>query len=451
MMRTGLLGGLAGACLAACGAAGGAPDADPMAGLVDDARAFVELLVKEDYDGAVARFDATMRQAMPAPALKAAWQGLLAKTGAFREQTGVRTQGAGAFRIVLVTCAFERTPLDVKVVYDGKGQVTGLWFVPSAPPAEWTPPAYADADRFEERGVTVGRGEWTLPGTLAVPKGDGPVPAVVLVHGSGPQDRDETIGPNKPFRDLAWGLASRGVAVLRYEKRTKAHPQKCAALADTFTVKEETVDDALAAVALLEGTKGIDAARIFILGHSLGATLVPRMEAGEPRVAGYILLAGSARPIENVLLEQTEYVLSADGALSAEEQADLEALKVKVARVKDPALSPKTPAADLPMGVPAAYWLDLRSYDAAEAAKGVRRPMLILQGGRDYQVTDRDFQRWRAALAGRSDVTFKRYADLNHLFVPGSGKGTPAEYNQAGHVAEAVIVDVAAWIARPAP
>jgi hypothetical protein len=124
--------------------------------------------------------------------------------------------------VVYVTCEFQRGKLDTKVVFDGN-KITGLFFVLSG---TYKPPPYADSSKFEEREISIGKGIWSLPGTLSLPKGVGFFPAVVLVHGSGPHDRDETIGPNKPFRDLANGLASRGIAVLRYEKRTKQYPPR---------------------------------------------------------------------------------------------------------------------------------------------------------------------------------------------------------------------------------
>jgi len=163
-----------------------------------------------------------MKKAMPPDKLQEAWESIVATAGPFQQQTGVREQEAGPYRIVFVTCRFEKTVLDAKVVYRKDGRITGLWFGPARPPVEYKAPAYADRSAFTEQEVTVGQGEWALPGTLSLPKGKGPFPALVLVHGSGPQDRDETVGANRPFRDLAWGLASRGVAVLRYEKRTRA-------------------------------------------------------------------------------------------------------------------------------------------------------------------------------------------------------------------------------------
>jgi hypothetical protein len=294
----------------------------------------------------------------------------------------------------------------------------------------------------------VGSGEWALPGTLTLPVGDGPFPAIVLVHGSGANDRDETVGPNKPFRDLAWGLASRGIAVLRYEKRTKQYAAKFTGEGRAkLTVKEETVDDALAAVALLRQTKEIDPARIYVLGHSLGAYLLPKIGVADPQITGLIGLAGPVRPLEDLILEQYTYVLSLDG-VSAEERAQLDELAAQVARVRDPGLSATTPAVDLPLGIPASYWLDLRGYNPAEVAKGLTQPMLILQGGRDYQVTVVDFEGWQSALASRSSdgTRLKLYPNLNHLFMAGEGKSTPAEYEIAGNVAEEVIVDIADWI-----
>ena len=276
--------------------AGVASQPDPKA----RAREFVEQLNAGEYDQAVNGFDATMGDAMSAKELQDAWQSLSLKAGPFREIVGVALARKGKYDIAVVTCRFGKGQLDVKVVYDPEGKVSGLWFSSAAPP-ESPPPPYTDPKSFSEEQVTIGSGWWALPGTLTRPNGEGPFPAVVLVHGSGPNDRDETIGPNKPFRDLAWGLATRGVAVLRYEKRTKHHPLKMALLANSLTVKEETIDDALAAVNTLRTHEKIDAKRIYVLGHSLGGMLVPRIAKGDESVAGFVIFAGTSRPLENVL------------------------------------------------------------------------------------------------------------------------------------------------------
>jgi len=270
---------------------------------------------------------------------------------------------------------------------------------------------------------------------------------VVLVHGSGPNDRDETIGPNKVFKDLAWGLASRGIAVLRYDKRTYVHAAKFVEkVTATLTVQEETIDDALAALQLLYNTEPIDPQRVYLLGHSLGAALAPRIAAQDSQIAGLIILAGITRPLEDVVLEQVAYLAGLDGEVNKTDQEDIEGLQTQVARVKAPDLSAKTAAADLPLSIPAVYWLDLRDYQPAEAAKELPIPMLILQGERDYQVTMQDFAGWQTALSGRDNVTFKSYTLLNHLFIAGTGQPNPQEYNVSGHMAEEVIVDISNWI-----
>jgi dienelactone hydrolase len=303
-------------------------------------------------------------------------------------------------------------------------------------------------DTFRESEVKVGEGKWTLPGTLAKPTGKGPFPAVILVHGSGPHDRDESIGPNKPFRDVAWGLASRDIAVLRYEKRTREHAARLADSKDYPTVKEEVLDDALAAAALLRKTPGVDAKKIFVLGHSLGGTLVPQIGARDPALAGLISFAGATRPLEDTILEQITYIYALEEKHTEDENARFEKLKKQIACLKDPKLSPDTPASKLPFGVPAAYWLSLRKYMPAQTAAKFKQPILILQGERDYQVTGKDVAGWKKLLAGRKNVQFKTYARLNHLFIAGKGKIKPSEYEQAGHVDRSAIEDVAAWIKK---
>ncbi|MBI3183055.1 MAG: alpha/beta fold hydrolase [Myxococcales bacterium] len=229
--------------------------------------------------------------------------------------------------------------------------------------------------------------------------------------------------------------------MLRYEKRTREHATKLAAM-KSLTIKEEAVDDAILAVALLRSRPEVEAHRVFLLGHSLGGSLAPRISAADPAIAGLVLLAASARPMEDAIVGQTRYLHSLDGKLSEEEKAQLEELSAQAAMVK----SPELPADDTVLGVPGSYWLDLRGYDGPKLAASLGMPMLVLQGGRDYQVTESEHATWKQALSSRKDVTFKVYPELNHLFVRGQGKSTPQEYSQPGKVEEAVLEDVASFV-----
>lgn len=417
------------------------------------AQQLVTQLTEGDFAAVEQSLEDGIRQQLPAARQRTIWQELLAQVGAFKEQVDAHTFQAPSTEFIIVTCAFERASLDINFSFSNTGKVNGLTITPVGGieqqfTTRYEPPSYVRSENFKEQDVEIGQGEWVLPGTLSLPTGEGPFPAVVLVHGSGPQDRDETIGPNKPFRDLAWGLASQGVAALRYEKRTKAYSLEMQNLANTITVKEEVIDDALAAVALLRNKAGVNQRQIFVLGHSLGGYLLPRIGAADPGIAGLIVLAGSTRPLEDIILEQYAYIFSLSGALTEEQQQHLEQLKKQVADVKDPNLSLTTPAAELPFGVAPAYWLDLRGYQPAEMARSLKQPMLILQPENDYQVTMEDYQIWKSALAPRANVQFKSYAGLHHLFMPveGGGKATPSVYAVPDHVAEEVVSDIAQWI-----
>jgi hypothetical protein len=410
------------------------------------ARELVDLLVKHQFSEAVGRFDATMRQALPPEKLQQVWLALAGQVGALQSVVGTRSETKDTYEIIHVTCRFENMALDARVVFDRAHLISGLFFVPAQAPPEdperGTPPPYAKRDTFEEQEIQIGTRDWQLPGTLTVPLGAGPFPAAILVHGSGPHDRDETIGQTRPFRDLAWGLASRGIAVIRYDKRTKVHAAKLAGARD-LTVRQEVVDDAIAAAAAARATAKVDPRRVFIVGHSLGGTLAPRILGGDDAIAGAILLAGSARPLEDLILEQLTYLARLDGTVSKEEAARLEQVQVDLARLGDPSFSAASPPV---FGVPASYWIDLRKYDAVAAAKALTRPLFILQGGRDYQVTKADFELWKQGLRSKQNCSLRLYPDLNHLFVTGRGRSTPEEYGTEGHVAPEVVADIASWI-----
>lgn len=410
--------------------------------LVAAARQFVDQLVKENFAAAVQNFDETMTKAMPADKTRELWTAIKAQFGAFQRQGAARKDKYGELSIVYVACEFERGQFNLKVVFDAKRRIAGVGVVPADTEPYTEVPDYAKPDSYTEREVTVGAGEWALPGTLTLPKGDGPFAAVVLVHGSGPNDRDQAIGPNKPFRDIAWGLASQGIAVLRYDKRGKVYAANMAQFKDTLTVKEEAVDDALAAVALLRKTDKINPKKIFVAGLSLGGMLIPRIGVGNPEIAGLIVLAGLTRPLEDTLVEQYTHNFSLDGQISEAEQKQLDSVKAGAARVK--ALKPGDQF--FWMGAGASYWLDLRGYDPPTEAKKLRQPMLILQGEKDYQVTMRDFENWKKALSPRKDVEFKSYPKLYHIFIETEDRPMPANYEKPGHVAKYVIDDLARWI-----
>jgi uncharacterized protein len=417
--------------------------------LISAAQDFIAELQQGDYEAGFARFDDTMKAALPEDKLAELWGQLLDQVGEYQEQVGVRSESQEGYQIIILTTRFAKALLDVRVVFDSQGRIAGLFFAPAqqGEAQPYTPPDYVDEEAFTEVEVEIGSGEWALPGTLTLPKGDGPFPAMVLVHGSGPNDRDETIGPNKPFRDLAWGLAMRGIAVLRYDKRTLTHAARYngETLAN-LTLQGETIDDALLAAQFLHETEKIDPERIYILGHSLGALAAPRIGEQDPDLAGLVLLAGPSRPLEDVVLDQYNYLYEIQG-FPAGGKEEVDALATRVARVKDADLSETTSPEDLPLGLTPAYWLYLRGYDPIATAQALAMPMLILQGERDYQVlAEKDFAGWQEALQGRSGVTFKLYPDLNHLFMTGEGKSTPDEYNQLGHVSQEVIEDIARWV-----
>ncbi|MGO9180459.1 MAG: alpha/beta fold hydrolase, partial [Candidatus Limnocylindrales bacterium] len=256
----------------------------------------------------------------------------------------------------------------------------------------------------------------------------------------------ETFGPNKPFRDLAWGLASRGIAVLRYDKRTFVYGAQMAA--DTsITVRQETTDDAIAAIALLRMTPKVDPTRVFLVGHSLGAYLAPRIAAQVPgKLAGIAMLEAPTTPLPQLILIQEEYLASLQGSPSPQVEQQLATLKEQVALAESPSLSPSTPASELPLDMPASYLLDLRTYNPLTTAAGLTIPMFFSQGSRDYQVPPSELQPWEQALASHSNVTFRTYPAMDHLLLDGSGPATPAEYSVPGHVDSQLVADLAAWL-----
>lgn len=418
---------------------------------VASARKFVSMLSQRHFIDASKQFNEKMATALPPKTLQETWDHVIAQTGDFIRIINTHNDRKQGYLIVFVTCAFVKTDLDFKITFDNEGYIAGLFFVPSSQNTStlWSAPPYARRAAFLEESVRIGNRPWQLPGILTIPIGRGPFPAVLLVHGSGPHDMDETFGRNKPFKDIAWGLASQGVAVLRYSKRTFVYGAEFRTAKPLFTVQEETVDDARAAADMLVGTRKIDPRAVFLAGHSLGGMLAPRIALDNSDISGLIILAGPSRPLEQYFVKQTKYLakLMPHNAEAQRQAAEAEKAARQIDNVH---LNPASIIDVMGAEMPGSYWIDLRNYDAIKCAASLRIPILVLQGGRDYQVGQADLEAWKAALAERPNTSFRFYPRLNHFFMAGSKVLTPAEYDQPAHVAQIVIGDIAAWVKQMA-
>ena len=388
-----------------------------------------------NFAGATADFDPAMKSALSPDQLGAVWLKLVADNGKLVSWKIVQHGKMPGIEVVAVQVTFEHgEQISTVSIRQKSDEIAGLFFRPADPPSPATSPPYADAAKFRSETVTVGADPWKLPGTLTIPTGSGPFPAIVLLAGSGPQDRDETVGAEHVFKDLAEGLSSRGIVVLRYDKRTYAYhtldPQK-------ITVEEEIIEDGVAAVKLLRARPEVAQDRIFVVGHSLGAMLAPEVAKKAWPVAGIVMLAPVGRKLPAMVVQQMRYLHEA----SPKELMEIE-------RQADEISAHKMPPAQFFFGAPASYYYDLDARDEVAIARSLDVPILILRGSRDYQVIDQDIRHWQDGLKGDAKVQVDTLPSLNHLFIAGAGKPGPAEYNKPGHVDRAVIGTILSFIAN---
>jgi hypothetical protein len=326
---------------------------------------------------------------------------------------------------------------------------------PTAGPAERpddgkipTEPAMPSRILFQERTVRfVSRGT-EIDGILTLPRGGQPIPyrTVLFVHDEGPLDRDETIGPNQPFLELARGLAVNGIASLRYDKRTLAAPGTIDP--PTMTVQEEVIDDALAALDFLRSQTEINAARIVVVGHGLGGSLAATIARADRRVAGLAILAGSLRPLDEIIRDRFAYLRDLareEGTLSPDDERTYARVLAQADSVKTGALPDRSTI----IGLTAIYLRDFRARDRIGDFLAFRGPVLILQGDKDYPYGPADLELWRttAERGGKKNVTVREFSGLGHLFIPIAGRPGPTGLFAPGHVDPEVGEVIAAFIA----
>jgi len=343
--------------------------------------------------------------------------------------------------LALIPIQFERGSMTLRLQIEGES-ITSIYFSPNS----YVLPPSVKGVSFGKKRLTVGADTFDLDAELVVPRTGQKCPVVILVHGSGPSDMDESVGASKVFKDLSLMLATQGVATLRYVKRSKTYPHLFEQGKD-FTLGDETIDDALSAVQVAKSLDIIDTSQIFVLGHSLGAFAVPRIVKKDPSIAGGIVMAGPSRKLFEILPEQYDFLLSQDGKLSFIDKLILRKMNKAAEQLRGlPDDVPKK------LKAPMAYWpihffADIHSYDPVLTVKQDTRPFLILQGELDYQVSyANDYSRFKSELENETRVKLISYPELDHLMMDAEGESSPSDYFQMRNVEPEVVEDIAKWV-----
>ena len=304
-----------------------------------------------------------------------------------------------------------------------------------------------------EKNVIVGEGgTYPLKGIVTLPEGcseEEKVPAVVLIHGSGSSDMNEKVGKLTPFKDLAEGLAAHGIASLRYDKRSFAYPRQMLK-EKNITVVNETIEDAVLAANLLKEEPCVDPGKVFVIGHSMGAMLAPRIDAEGGDFAGMVLMSGTPRTLAEVMMgqiwEMAEQKTGWGGKRARKQAESLEKVfNAMPTMTAEEAWRVKTGG-----GTTLYYFKEMAEHPAGDYLLATEKPVLVMQGASDAQVSvEKDFNAYKELMKDRANVTYRLYEGLNHAYVPALSEDIQLdieEYNTERHIGDEVIGDIAAWI-----
>ena len=333
---------------------------------------------------------------------------------------------------------FKKEKMDIIFALNENMELISLRVGPYSDKTEWHAPTYVKQQHFEEYPIEIGN-ELPLMGKITRPLRPEELVIVVMVHGSGPNDMNESLGPNKLFKDLAYGLASNNIASIRYNKRSYDYKSSLSKQANTITIDKVVTDDAVKAIAK---ARELGADKVILLGHSLGAHMAPKI-ASKAKVDAVVLMAGNVSSLQDMILPQIEYIMKNDSA--AINKMQYNRIKWQVDNLEKGNFDSTTVGPILPLGLLGIFWLSMQNYQPQKISKKQDIPYLVLNGERDYQVTVEEAKKWKGGSKHKYSKTII-YPMLNHMFFAGEGIILPSEYQKVGHMSEEVLTAISTWI-----
>lgn len=405
---------------------------------------FIHCFEKEKYDSLFIQASENLKSKLDTELIIETRKNLISWGGSLKSVEFIGTKRKGGYPIFSYFIYFEKTRFiaDISIEDDS---IAGFFIKPDAS-AQYHAPYYADPKKFYEVKVTIKGKEGDLPGLLTIPVDvtGKKVPLVILSWGSGPADLNEEVGACRPFQDLAWGLATKGIAVMRFPKRTfhdadyvQNHPK--------MTLENEYLNDMKAAIKVAKNRKEINHQYIFYVGHSLGAGILPWVMNEISTFHGGIAMAAPYRSIEEILPEQIDYLMPDSLYPNSPVKA---AIREQIKNMKANLISDTLSPSMLPLNFPPAYWNHYKKHIKPETALRIKKPVLWLQGERDYQVKVNEIQQWKKLLNQQTNHEFVTYPALNHLMISGTQISTPIEYQTPGNIHPDVIDDIIYFIRK---
>ncbi|MEF9953286.1 MAG: alpha/beta hydrolase, partial [Clostridium sp.] len=294
--------------------------------------------------------------------------------------------------------------------------------------------------------VTISGGSYPIHGELVKPKNPlSDMKTVIIVGDAGPTSRDGGTYVNSPYKDIAEGLGSKGIASFRFDKRYYTYGEEFSVEEDlAFTLKEDYVDDYKSIMTYIGSRNDINKDNLYVIGVGQGGNLIPMLEEASGLAKGYVFMGANQSPAEDIIANMSKYLVNVmPGLTDADKAESIGLINTELQLIKG---LTEGSADDFFFDQSTKYWLSYKGYNAATKANSISKPMMFLHGGNDLAVPVTEIDKFKSVLSGKDNVIFKTYSGLTSEFIVGA-KNFEA-YSVKGKVSQAVIDDIAIFVGK---